>query len=85
MCISTIFSIINHTLHSTIRAIISTPTCTSMASNSTSDSECYFAIQECKSTVAILIVRGLKCVIIIEFALDYSRGTNYRVRVQSQL
>ena len=31
-------SIINHTLLSTIRAVISTLTCTSMASNSTSDS-----------------------------------------------
>ena len=34
-------SIINHTLLSTIRAAIGTLTCTSMASNSTSDSECY--------------------------------------------
>ena len=33
--------IINHTLPSTIRAVIGTLTCTSMASNSTSDSECY--------------------------------------------
>ena len=37
--------IINHTLLSIIRAVISTLTCTSMASNSTSDSECYLAIQ----------------------------------------
>ena len=34
-------SIINYTLPSTIRAVISTLTCTSMASNSISDSECY--------------------------------------------
>ena len=34
-------SIIHHTLPSTIRAVIGTLTCTSMASNSTSDSECY--------------------------------------------
>ena len=34
-------SISNHTLLSTIRAVISTLTCTSMASYSTSDSECY--------------------------------------------
>ena len=33
--------IINHTLPSTIRAVIGTLTCMSMASNSTSDSECY--------------------------------------------
>ena len=33
-------SIINHTLPSTIRAVIGTLACTSMASNSTSDSEC---------------------------------------------
>ena len=38
-------SIINHTLPSTIRAVIGTLTCTSMASNSTSDSECYQAIR----------------------------------------
>ena len=37
-------SIINHTLQSTIRAVISTLTCTSMVSNSTSDSECYLAV-----------------------------------------
>ena len=36
-----IISIINHTLPSTIMAVISTLTCTSMASNSTSDSQCY--------------------------------------------
>ena len=36
--------IINHILLSTIRAVISTLTCTSMASNSTSDSECYLAV-----------------------------------------
>ena len=36
---------INHTLQSTIRAVISTLTCTSMASNSTSDSECYLAVR----------------------------------------
>ena len=34
-------SIVNHTLPSTIRAVISTLTCMSMASNSTSDSECF--------------------------------------------
>ena len=34
-------SIINHTLPSTIRAVIGTLTCTSMASNSMSISECY--------------------------------------------
>ena len=38
-------SMINHTLLSTIRAVISTITCTSMASNSTSDSECYLAVR----------------------------------------
>ena len=32
---------INHTLPSTIRAVIGTLTYTSMTSNSTSDSECY--------------------------------------------
>ena len=37
--------IINHTLPSTIRAVISTLTCTSMASNSTSNSECYLAVR----------------------------------------
>ena len=44
-------SIINHTLLSTIRAVIGTLTCTSMASNSTSDSECYWAASTIKSTV----------------------------------
>ena len=34
-------TIINHTLLSTIRAVIGTLTCMSMVSNSTSDSECY--------------------------------------------
>ena len=38
-------SIINHTLQSTVRAVINTLTCTSMASNSTSDSKCYLAVQ----------------------------------------
>ena len=38
-------SIINHTLPSTIRGVIGTFTGTSMASNSTSDSECYLAVQ----------------------------------------
>ena len=38
-------NIINHTLPSTIRAVISTVTCTSMASDSTSDSECYLALR----------------------------------------
>ena len=37
----TIISIVNHTLLSTVRAVIGTLTCTSMASNSTSNSECY--------------------------------------------
>ena len=32
---------INHTLLSTIRTVISTLFCVSMASNSTSDNECY--------------------------------------------
>ena len=39
-------SIINQTLLSTIRAVIGTLTGTSMASNSTSDSECYYRVQE---------------------------------------
>ncbi len=39
-----IISIINHTLPSTIRAVISTLACTSMVSNSTRDSECYLAV-----------------------------------------
>ena len=39
--ILSIISIIYHTLLSTIRAVIGTLTCTSMASNSTSDSKCY--------------------------------------------
>ena len=51
--------VINHTLPSTIRAIVSTLTCTSMASDSMSAIWHY----EYKSTVAALIVRGLKCVI----------------------
>ena len=38
-------SIISHTLQRTIRAVISTLTCTSMACNSTSDSECYLAVR----------------------------------------
>ena len=36
-----LISIVYHTLLSTIRAVISTLTCTSMASNSTNDSESY--------------------------------------------
>ena len=57
-------SIINHTLQSTIRAVISTLTCTSMVSNSTSDSECYLAVRvHVKVLITALIVRGLKCVI----------------------
>ena len=44
MCII-IISIINHTLQSTIRAVISTLTCTSMVSNSTNDSKCYLAVR----------------------------------------
>ena len=40
-----IISIINHTLPNTIRAVIDTLTCRSMASNSTSDSECYQAVR----------------------------------------
>ena len=39
--VSSSIRIINHTLLSTIRAVIGTLTCMSMASNSTSDSECY--------------------------------------------
>ena len=46
-------SIINHTLLSKIRAVISTLTCMSTVSNSTSDSECYSAVR--KSTIAALI------------------------------
>ena len=42
---STYISIINHTLLSTIRSVISTLTCMSMASNNTSDSKCYLAIR----------------------------------------
>ena len=38
-------SMINHTLLSTIRAVIDTLTCTSMASNSTCDSKCYLAVR----------------------------------------
>ena len=79
-------SIINHTLPSTIRAVISTHTCMSMAGNSTSDSKCYLAIRvQVRVTVAaLIIVRGSKCVIDngIEFVLGYSRSTNYRVRVR---
>ena len=47
-------SMINHTLLGTIRAVISTLTCTSMASTSTSNSECCLAVQahDCKNTVA---------------------------------
>ena len=41
----TSISIINHILPSTIRAVISTLTCMSMASNSTSNSECYLAVR----------------------------------------
>ena len=40
-----IIGIINHILPSIIRVVISTLTCTYMASNSTSDSECYLAVQ----------------------------------------
>ena len=63
-----IISIINHTLQSTIRAVISTLTCTSMVSNSTSDSECYLAVRVHDNVIVrvlttALIVRGLKCVI----------------------
>ena len=57
MCIANLYPIvlqvkINHTLLSTIRAVIGTLTSTSMASNSTSDNE---AIR--KSTVIVQIVR----------------------------
>ena len=38
-------SIINHTLPSTIKAVISTLTCMSMVRNSTSNSECYLAVR----------------------------------------
>ena len=56
MCIANLYPIvlqvkINHTLLSTIRAVIGTLTCTGMASNSTSDSEAVH-----KSTVIALIV-----------------------------
>ena len=37
----TLISIINHILPITIRAVIDTLACTSMTSNSMSDSECY--------------------------------------------
>ena len=50
-------SIINHTLPSTIRAVIGTLTCMSMASNSTSDS---YILGHMSTTVAALIVQGLK-------------------------
>ena len=53
-------SIINHPLLSTIRTVISTLTCTSMASNSTNDSG---RTSTSKSTITALIVRGIKCVI----------------------
>ena len=53
-------SIINHTLPSIIRAVIGTPG-TSIASNSTSASECYWAVRV--PGVYHLIVRGIKCVI----------------------
>ena len=47
-------SIINHRLLGAIRTVISTLTCTSMASTSTSNSECCLAVQahDCKNTVA---------------------------------
>ena len=79
MCIS----IINHTLPSTIRAVISILTCTSMASNSMNDiASAIGRMSTCKSTVAALIIRGLKCVDnSIEFALGYSRSTNSRVYI----
>ena len=56
MCIANLYPIvlqvkINHTLLSTIRAVIGTLTCMNMASNTTSDSE---AIR--KSAVIALIV-----------------------------
>ena len=38
-----LMSIMNHTLLSTLRAVIGT-LCTSVASNSTSTSECYYAV-----------------------------------------
>ena len=44
-----------HTLQSTIKLVIGTPTCTSMASNSTSDSKC--TSKSTKHIVAALIVR----------------------------
>ena len=40
-----LIGIINHTLPSTIWAVISSLTCMSMASNSTSNSECYLAVR----------------------------------------
>ena len=62
--------VINHSFLSTIRGVVGSLTCTSMANNSTSD------------TVAalhnIIIVRWLKCVDNVEIALGYGRSTYYR-------
>ena len=49
-------SIINHTLPSTIRAVISTVACTSMASNSMSDSECYLVVRVHVYTLRVLLL-----------------------------
>ena len=64
----TLICIINYTYlithPSTIREVISTLMYTSTVSNSMSNSECYFGCMSTrKSTVAALIIRGLKCVI----------------------
>ena len=56
-----VISIINHTLPSTIRAVIGTLACTSMASNSTSNSECYLAARI--QVRVLLLPNCLKCVI----------------------
>ena len=59
-----IFGIINHILPRTVIAVTGTLPCMSKASNSMSNSECYFGrTSASKSTVAALIVRRLKCVI----------------------
>ena len=53
-----ILRLVTYILQSTIRAVISTLTCTSMACNSMSDSECYLAVRVYVrvATVAELIV-----------------------------
>ena len=54
--------IINHTVQSTMKALISTLTCTSTASNRPSDKE-IIRLSTNMSTVAALIVRGTECVL----------------------